>query len=159
MIGWLIKLSVQSVIYKSVSFISSLGMYINLSAIVLSLNLLVIVFIVIREWGDIGLFIKLVPKVLKYCFLIRWLNNLGDFYWILMVGSFIWVSKPLQLLIVICTRCNFVYHLWGCASIYRPLFYPFRSLNSYGLIPSLPCQFMTVSDLCYKIIVISRIVL
>ena len=32
-------------------------------------------YIDIREEGDIGLFITLVPKVL-----INWLNNLGDFY-------------------------------------------------------------------------------
>ena len=34
--------------------------------------------IICREREDIGLFITLVPKVQKYCFLIRWLSNLWD---------------------------------------------------------------------------------
>ena len=33
-----------------------------------------------RKGGDIALFITLVPKVLKIRFLIRLLNNFGDFY-------------------------------------------------------------------------------
>ena len=33
-----------------------------------------------REGAVIGLFITLVPKVLCYSILIRWLNNFGDLY-------------------------------------------------------------------------------
>ncbi len=35
---------------------------------------------VIKEGGEIGLFFTLVPKVLYYRFLIRWLNNFWDLY-------------------------------------------------------------------------------
>ena len=35
-----------------------------------------------------GMFITLVPKVLQLRFLIRWLNNFGSFYWIL-IGWFV----------------------------------------------------------------------
>ena len=34
----------------------------------------------LRNGENIGLFITLVPKVLKLCFPIRWLNNFGDVY-------------------------------------------------------------------------------
>ena len=33
---------------------------------------------IFREGGDNGLVITLIPKFLKLCFLINWLNNLGD---------------------------------------------------------------------------------
>ena len=36
--------------------------------------------VIIREGGDIRLFITLVHKVLYSSFLIRWPNNVGDFY-------------------------------------------------------------------------------
>ena len=39
--------------------------------------------------GEIGLFITLVPKILQQRFLICWLNNFVDFYWI----SFGWFIK------------------------------------------------------------------
>ena len=32
--------------------------------------------------------------------------------------------------ILICRMGNFVYYYWRCTSIYRPLYYPFRSLAS-----------------------------
>ena len=58
-----------------------------------------------------------------------WLSNFGDFYWIVN-GWFIklWV-KTLQPLIVMYRKGNFVYHHWGCISIYWLLSYTFRSLN------------------------------
>ena len=62
-----------------------------------------------REGGDIGLFLTLVPKV----FLFVGLTTLGSFI-------------EFDLLV---HRGNFMYHHWGCTSIYRPLSYPFRSLN------------------------------
>ena len=43
--------------------------------------------------GDIGLIITLVPKVLYYCFLICWLNNLWTFIEFCLVGSLSWMSK------------------------------------------------------------------
>ena len=46
--------------------------------------------------------------------------------------NFDWFMKLIvhmfQLLKIIYTRGNFLYHNWGFTSIYRPLFYPFRSL-------------------------------
>ena len=39
------------------------------------------------ERGDNELFIILVPKVLKYCFLIRWPNNFGDYNEFWLLGS------------------------------------------------------------------------
>ena len=55
-------------------------------------------------------------------FLIRWLNNFGDYFdWLVHFRTF-------QPLTVICRRGNFVYNHRGCTSIYRPLSYPFRSL-------------------------------
>ena len=68
------------------------------------------------------------PKVLL-SFLIRWRNNFGNFYWIL-IGWFIKLSfQTFQPLILIYRRVNFVYPYWGWTSIYRLLSYPFRSLG------------------------------
>ena len=79
-----------------------------------------------RQGGENGLFITLFPKVLYLHFLILKLNNLGDFYCIL-VGWFIFLSvQTFQPLIVINRRGNFEYHDWGCTSNYWPLSYPFR---------------------------------
>ena len=81
-----------------------------------------------REEGDIGLFITLVPK-LSWCFLIRWLNDFGNFY-LILIGWFINLSvQTFQQLILIYIRDNFVYHYLGCTSIYRPMSYSFRSLQ------------------------------
>ena len=86
-----------------------------------------------REGGDIGLIITIVPKVLYYRFLIRWLDNFGDYYWIL-IGWLIKLSvQTLPILIVNYRTGNFVYHNWGCTLIYRPLSYPFRSLKTWPL--------------------------
>ena len=60
---------------------------------------------VLREIGDIRLFITLVPKVL----LKHWLNNFGDLL------NFDWFFT-FQPLIVIYIRNNFVYNHWGCTS-------------------------------------------
>ena len=38
--------------------------------------------------------------------------------------------QTFQPLIVIYITGHFVYHHWNCSSIYRPLSYPFRSLNN-----------------------------
>ena len=79
-----------------------------------------------RQGGENGLFISLIPKVLYLHFLILKLNNLGDFYCIL-VGWFIFLSvQTFQPLIVINRRGNFEYHDWRCTSNYWPLSYPFR---------------------------------
>ena len=48
--------------------------------------------------------------------------------WIL-IGCFIKFSvQTFQPLILITRMGNFLYHYWGCTSIYRPLSYPLRSL-------------------------------
>ena len=66
--------------------------------------------------------------------LIRWLNIFGDFYWI-YVGMFIKLSvQTFQPLNVMYRRSNFVYHLWRCTSIYRPLSYPFIICVKYQII-------------------------
>ena len=58
------------------------------------------------------------PQSLQLRFLIHWLNNFRDFYWIL-IGWFIKLSvQSFQPLIVIYGRGNFVYHHWECTSIY-----------------------------------------
>ena len=82
-----------------------------------------------REGGDIELFIKLVPKVLLICFLIRWVDTFGDFYQILICWLIeLSVQKFKPPVIVIYRRSNLVYHHWRYTSIYWPLFYPFRYL-------------------------------
>ena len=81
-----------------------------------------------REGGDIRLFITLVPKVLRWSFNIRWLNNFRHFHWIL-IGWFINLSvQRFQPLWTFYRSRSFVYYLRRCTSIYRPLSYPFRSL-------------------------------
>ena len=56
-------------------------------------------------------------------------GSLVTYYWIL-IGWFFKLSVQMcQRLIVIYRRGNFVYHPWGCTSIYRSLSYPFRSLD------------------------------
>ena len=84
----------------------------------------------VREGGEIGLFITLVPKVLWLRFLIRWLNNFGDLHWKL-IGWMVNSAKcqTFQQLFVIYRRGNFVNYNWGCTLIYRSLSYPFRSLQ------------------------------
>ena len=73
-----------------------------------------------RERGDNGLFITLIPKLLKIRFLIRWLNNFGD-----LIKFSVQTFQPL---ILIYRRGNFMHHHWGCTPIYPSLCYPFRSL-------------------------------
>ena len=88
-----------------------------------------------REREDNGLFITLVPKVLQ-SFFIRWLDNFGDFYWIL-IGLLIKLSdQTFQPLILIYRIGNFVYQHWGYTSIYRLLSYPFRSLDFFIYVAS-----------------------
>ena len=67
----------------------------------------------IREGGDIRLLITLVPKILYSRFFMRWLNNFGDFYWILIFW-FIKLSVNIFQLLFIFYRGNFVYYHWGC---------------------------------------------
>ncbi len=80
--------------------------------------------------GYIGLFITLVPKVLHIITLSYSLTyQLWELYQIL-IAWFIKLSvQTFQPQIVIYSRGNFVYHHWGCKSIYRLLFYPLRSLT------------------------------
>ena len=67
----------------------------------------------LREGGENGLFITLVPKVLLLLFLIRWLYNFGDFYWTL-IGLFIKLSVQMfQPLIVIYRRGIILYIING----------------------------------------------
>ena len=47
--------------------------------VMVGINMYVAMLINIREGGEIRLFITLVPKVEQYRFLVRWLNNFGDF--------------------------------------------------------------------------------
>ena len=63
--------------------------------------------------------------MITFCYSI--LNNFGDFYWIWLVGLL--GVQTFQPLISIYKRGNFVCHHWGYTSIYRPLAYPFRSLQ------------------------------
>ena len=60
-----------------------------------------------REGADIGLFFTLVPKSFILKFSYCWLNNLGDFYW-LLIGWFMLLSVQIFQPIV--------YHHWGCTS-------------------------------------------
>ena len=79
-----------------------------------------------RERGSLGLFITLVPQVLKF-FLFFGLTTLGTF------TEFRWFIKlsvqTFQPLILIYKSCNLVCHHWGCTSIYRLLYFPFRCLH------------------------------
>ena len=60
--------------------------------------------------------------------IICWFNHFGDFYWIL-IGWFTKFSfQSCQPLILIYRTGNFLYHHYGCTSVYRPLSYPFKSL-------------------------------
>ena len=59
-------------------------------------------------------------------FLVCLLNNLGDFY-LLLIGWIIYLNfQTFQRLILIYSRGYFVYHYWRCKSIYRPLSYPLK---------------------------------
>ena len=68
------------------------------------------------------------PKFYNNVFM-RWLDSFWDFLKILIH----WFSKlsvqTFKPLIIIYRRCNFVYHYWGCTSIYWQLSYLFRSLQ------------------------------
>ena len=78
-----------------------------------------------RERGDNGLFNTLVPKV-SYSLVYQ----LWRLDWIL-IGWFIkLIFETFKLLILMYRWGNFVYHHWGCTSIYRPFSYPFRSLRN-----------------------------
>ena len=80
-----------------------------------------------REWGDNGLFITLVPKVLYIVFYFVCLITLGTF--VNLIGWFIKLSvHTFQSPILIYGMGNSLYHEWGCTSIYRLLSYPLRSL-------------------------------
>ena len=71
--------------------------------------------VIIKEGGDIGLFITLVTKVLLNAFLIAGTITLETF------KNFDWFNKlsvqTFQPLIVIYGRGSFMYHLWGFTSI------------------------------------------
>ncbi len=68
------------------------------------------------------------PQSSIITFLNHWLQNFGDFYWIL-ISWFIKMSvQTFQALILIYRRGNFVNYQWF-TSDYRPLSYPFRSLS------------------------------
>ena len=84
--------------------------------------------------GWLGCLLHWYPNFCNKVFLIRWLNNFRDFYWIL-IGWFIKLNvQTFQPLIVIYRRGSFVYHHWECTSIYQSLSYPFRSVkDSYFL--------------------------
>ena len=56
--------------------------------------------------------------------------------------NFNWLSfQTFQPLTLFYRRCNFVYHHWGCTSIYRPLSFPFRSVCSF-----IQCSIITVKN-------------
>ena len=79
------------------------------------------------------------PQSFKWRFLIRWLNNVGGFYWIL-IGWFVKSSvQTFQPQILIYKRGNFVYHHWGCTSIYWPL----------SLDPCLNIHFMIINNFLF----------
>ena len=71
------------------------------------------------EVGDIELFITLVPKVFNNVFLFIGLTTLGTF-------------NLLVYLVECFNFCDFVDHHWGCTSLYRLLYYPFRSLGGHA---------------------------
>ena len=82
-------------------------------------------------------------------FLINWLKNFGDYYKILIGWFFKLSVQTFQTLIFIYRRGNFVYYHWGCASYYRPLSYPFRSL--YTMVQYSATPFLTnIFNLLYK---------
>ena len=75
-----------------------------------------------REGGDIGLFYN---NVLLFV----GLTTLGTLN-LILISWFIKLSVQMfQPLILVYGRKNFVYNHWACISIYRPLSYPFRSLD------------------------------
>ena len=80
-------------------------------------------FFISREGGDIGLFITLVPKVLYWRFLIRWLPNFGDFWLNKSLSFSVQTFQPLTILTY--RSCNLVYNHWGCT-----LSYPLRKVCS-----------------------------
>ena len=59
---------------------------------------------------DVRLFMKLVPKVVYWSFFICWLNNFGDFYWILICLYIKLIVQTFNPIIVIYRRGNFVYY-------------------------------------------------
>ena len=79
----------------------------------------------IREGGDIWVFITLVPKVFLQDCITTTLGTLVNFDWLVIL-----VECPN----ILTNKCNlrgsnFMYHHWGCASIYHSLSYPFGSLK------------------------------
>ena len=81
--------------------------------LVKSFPLLLLFYVLVREGGDIGLLITLVPKHF-YWTLICWLQTTR-------VQTF----KPMTLIYI---RNSLIYHHLVCRSIYSPLSYPLRSL-------------------------------
>ena len=79
----------------------------------------------------------------------------------LFIGLTIWgpqrilIIQTFQPLILIYRRGTFVYHHWGCTSIYRPLSFPFRSLQTerhhstlyHRSMQSIPVIFLTEANL------------
>ena len=60
-----------------------------------------------------------------------YLLHMGKILIHLFLKLIVQTFKPL---IIIYRRCNFVYHYWGCTSIYWQLSYPFRSLQIHTYI-------------------------
>ena len=87
-----------------------------------------------RETGKWGRGHCAVKYTSLQSFLIRWLNNFGDFNLILISWLvFQLIVDTFQPLLVIYIRGNFVYHHWKCTPIYRSLSYPFRFLRNNHL--------------------------
>ncbi len=82
-----------------------------------------------REGGDLGLFITLVPKVItfSYSFLYQLWGLIFNFDWLVNkveYPNFTTINCNLK-------RGNFLFLHWGYISTYRPLSYPFRSLQIF----------------------------
>ena len=76
--------------------------------------------------GTIGCLINKSPKFYINGFLFVRLTTLGTLIEFLYLCCFIMFSIIVSTIILINRRVNFVYHHWGCTSIYRPLSYPIR---------------------------------
>ena len=85
-----------------------------------------------------------IPQSFMIPFFIRWLIIFGNFYWT-YISWFIQLRvQTFQIIFVLFNRRgNFVYHHWGCTSIYRPVSYTFRSLILHLII-----QFVNEFDKC-----------
>ena len=97
--------------------------------------------------GHWAVYYTSLQNFIKKSFLIRWLNNFGNF----LIVWFIKMNfQTFQPLIVIFRKDNYMCSHWECLSVYRPLSCPFRSLIWSALLSHLfdPLPFKLLSTFC-----------